>query len=63
MTTRDAAKVIGISQVQVCHLIRKGVLKATEWLNEWDCPFYDITPAAARRCRDNRPKIGRKPNA
>ncbi len=60
MTTREAAKVIGVSSTHVRHLIRTGVLKAKKRLDEWNQPYYNITPAAARSCRDHRPKVGHK---
>lgn len=59
MTPRQAAKIIGISIRQVCHLCATGVIKAVVKENEYEQEVWYITKAQAIKARDDRPKPGK----
>lgn len=60
MKPKEAAAVIGCSPRHVCHLCQTGKLKARRQPTTLVAAGYvwSISPAEARRYRDNRPRRG-----
>lgn len=59
LTTQEAADLIGVTNAQVCWLIRTGKLRARR--NRSGIYRYSILPSDARKYRDSPRKRGPRP--